>query len=147
MYITALTLLPALAIPLHLAAQGKAKPDHHKHHHYQLIDVGTFGGPNSSFALPAPEVRVLNNSGVAVGGGDTSTPDPTCIAFNSDCYVGYGFKWQDGVAHKLDALPGLNSSITGWVSDNGLVAGVSVNTSPGIAGNVREGRLFSRQRR
>lgn len=89
--ITALTLLTALAIPVRLAAENN-RDHHHKHHHYQLIDeVGTFGGPNSIFALPAPEVRVLTNSGTAVGGADTSTPDPTCIAFNSDCYVGYGF--------------------------------------------------------
>ena len=75
--ITALTLLTALAIPVRLAAQNN-RDHHHKHHHYQLLDdVGTFGGPNSIFALPAPEVRVLTNSGTAVGGADTSTRDPT----------------------------------------------------------------------
>ena len=57
--IIALSLFAALAIPVQLPAQDKAKPDHHhKYHHYQLNDVGTFGGPSSYlFALVplAPE--------------------------------------------------------------------------------------------
>ena len=43
MCFTALTLFGALAMPVQLAAQGHK--DKQKHHHYQLIDVGTFGGP------------------------------------------------------------------------------------------------------
>jgi probable HAF family extracellular repeat protein len=125
--IIAMTLF-ALAMPVSLAAQDNAnRHSHHKHHHYQLIDIGTFGGPNSSFAGNPPEVRLLNNSGAAVGGADTPTPDPSCINFNFDCYLAYGFKWQDGVAHELSALPGFNSSFAVWVSDTGLVAGLSQN--------------------
>ena len=121
-------ILFGMATPASLAAQEIAKPVHdNKHHHYQLIDIGTFGGPDSSFVLPSPEVRLLNNSGVAVGSADTPTLDPLCISFNFDCYVADGFKWQDGVASKLDALPGSNSSIAGWVNDKGLVAGLSQN--------------------
>ena len=41
----AITLFAALAIPVRLAAQDKR--DKPKHHHYQLIDMGTFGGPAS----------------------------------------------------------------------------------------------------
>ncbi len=41
----AITSLAALAIPLSLAAQDNR--DHDKHHHYKLIDLGTFGGPSS----------------------------------------------------------------------------------------------------
>src|SRR5580693_8805960 len=126
-FITAL--VTVFALPLYLAAQ-----EHHpKHHHYKLVDIGTFGGPNSSFVLPSPGGRLLNNSGTAVGGSDTSTPDPSsCINF--DCYLSYGFKWQDGVANKLGALPGFNSSFTFWVSDNGLVAGLSENGIDPLAG-------------
>jgi probable HAF family extracellular repeat protein len=131
--ITALALFAALALPVQLAAQDKAKRHHHhQYHHYQLIDIGTFGGPNSTYLepFPGPGSRLLNNTGVAVGGSDTSTPDPFCIGFNFDCYVAYGFKWQDGVASKLGALPGfdgLNSADGFWVSDSGLTAGVSEN--------------------
>jgi probable HAF family extracellular repeat protein len=123
--IIAMTLL-AVAGPVSLAAQDKAKQDHHQYHHYQLIDMGTFGGPNSSFLLP-PAVRLLNNSGAEVGSADTSTPDPLCVQFNFDCYVSSAFRWQDGVVSNLGALPGSNSSLPAWVNDNGLVAGQSEN--------------------
>ena len=126
--ITALTLFAALTVIAPLAAQDNAKHNQpHQYHHYQLIDIGTFGGPNSSFVGNPPEVRLLNNSGAAVGGADTPTSDPSCIGFNFDCYLSYGFKWQDGVAHELGALPGSNSSFAVWVSDGGQVAGLSQN--------------------
>ena len=57
-------------------------------------------------------------------------PIPLCISFNSDCYVGYGFKWQNGGASALSPLPGFNglNSATGfWVSDSGLTVGLSEN--------------------
>ena len=41
-----IALLAVLALPVSLFAQDKQD---HKHHHYQLIDLGTFGGPNSWF--------------------------------------------------------------------------------------------------
>lgn len=126
-YITALTLLAALAVPVQLAAQRDQDHNNNsKYHHYKPIEMGTFGGPNSSFILPSPTARVLSNSGTAVGGADTSTPD-ALSCWNFDCYLSYGFKWQDGFATKLDALPGFNSSFAIWVSDNELVAGLSEN--------------------
>jgi probable HAF family extracellular repeat protein len=130
--IIAITLF-AVAVPASLVAQDKAKEHHtHRYHHYQLVDVGTFGGPNSSYLqpLPGPGGRLLNNSGTAVGSGDTATPDPYCIFFNFDCYVAYGFKWHDGIANELGALPGfngLNSATGSWVSDSGLTVGISEN--------------------
>lgn len=126
--IIALASFAALALPLQLAAQEKAQQNHH--HHYQLLDVGTFGGPNSSYLQAFPVGRMLNNSGTAVGSADTPTPDPYCASFNFDCYVGPGFKWQNGVTSALSALPGFNglNSATGlWVSDSGLTVGVSEN--------------------
>jgi probable HAF family extracellular repeat protein len=129
--IIALALFVALALPLQLAAQEKAQQNHHhQYHHYQLVDPGTFGGPNSSYLQGFPEGRLLNNNGTAVGSADTPTPDPYCVSFNSDCYVGPGFKWQNGVTSALSALPGFNglNSATGfWVSDSGLTAGISEN--------------------
>jgi probable HAF family extracellular repeat protein len=126
--------LLAVAIPVSLAAQTRAKRHHHhQYHHYQLNDVGTFGGPNSSFVLSLS--AVLNNSGVGVGGADTSTLDPPSC-WNLDCYLSYGFKWHDGFVHKLDALPGFNSSFPFWVNDNGLVAGISENGIDPLTGTT-----------
>jgi hypothetical protein len=39
-----------LAITVRLAAQNK-QDHHHKYHHYKLVDLGTFGGPNSSVSI------------------------------------------------------------------------------------------------
>ena len=130
-----------MALPVSLAAQDRAKRDHRGYHHYQLIDIGTFGGPNSTFAGFPPVAKVINNRGMAVGGNDTPTPEPSGPCFNQvvngagDCYLSYGFKWQDGIAKKLGALPGLNSSFPIWVSDNGLVAGISENGIDPLTGS------------
>jgi hypothetical protein len=77
MYITALALLAVLVLPVRLAAQDKQ--DHHDtRHHYQLIDIGTLGGPNSY--LPAlPPYREflpsasLSQNGTFAGFADTAT--------------------------------------------------------------------------
>ena len=47
----AVTLIAALTVPAWLAAQDTS--DKPKHHHYKLIDMGTFGGPES-YILPTP---------------------------------------------------------------------------------------------
>jgi len=127
LYFIAMTMF-TVAMPVGVMAQDNAGQNHAlRHHHYQIVDVGTFGGPNSSFLLPSPTGKVLSNSGTAVGGADTSNFDPLCVDFNFDCYVSEGFKWQDGVVTRLDALPGFNSSFAFWASDNGLVVGESEN--------------------
>lgn len=115
--IAALTLLAALAIPVQLAAQGNK--DKQKHHHYQLIDIGTFGGPQSwvfgGFEVPA---ATLNNAGTVVGGADTSAPNPIYPNFNpfmglgnlfgyADPFVNHAFKWNADGLTDLGVLPGL----------------------------------------
>jgi hypothetical protein len=60
---TAVTLFSALAIPLQLAAQSKGDQINARHHHYQLIDMGTFGGPESFLPPPANSVPALNSGG------------------------------------------------------------------------------------
>ena len=128
--ITAMTLLAALALPVQLAAEANAaQANKPKHHHYKLIDLGTFGGPQA-FTQDAPQF--LTYRGVVVGWADTTTPDPnypnSCFQF---CVFGpfifHAFRWNDGTLTDLGALPGVNSSAAFWVADNGLTAGFSEN--------------------
>src|ERR1051326_1462159 len=112
------TLFAALAIPVGVAAQ--------QHHHYKLIDMGTFGGPSSYVQIDngvngAPN-QVLNNRGTVAGWADTSTPDPYApVCFNFDCFDSHAFQWQKGTRIDLGVLPGGQSSGTTWISDSGLI--------------------------
>jgi len=130
MLLTAVTLFAALAIPVRLRAQGK--PEHnsnHNHHHYKLIDLGTFGGPQSAVVGFS---QIINSQGTIVAGADTATPDPNypnCFvgAGYEDCFVQHAFKWQNGVRTDLGALPGGPSSFPNEINDSGLIAGFSQN--------------------
>jgi len=126
--ITAITLFAALAIPL--AAQDKR--NHHKHHHYQFIDLGTFGGPQSRNDGIEP---ALTNEGIVIGTADTSTPDPFYPNFNplilpggaSDPYIFHAFQWRQGQLVDLGSLPGGYSAFPSGISKNGLIAGQAIN--------------------
>jgi len=104
---TAITLFAALATPLQLAAQEK--DDKPKHHHYKLIDMGTFGGPASSINYPVFGGN-LNRQGITVGWSATATPTlPTsnpliCGGLDGVVpYITHAFEWNGGVAN-LGAL-------------------------------------------
>src|ERR1035441_6123288 len=120
--------LSAAAMPVSLAAQNTAKPHHtHQYHHYQLIDVGTFGGPQSNQYIYAPARGVLNNSGALGGWADTSTIDPLCSFDYPDCYAAHAFVWQNGAKTDLGLLPGGTNSQVNWIAASGLTAGEADN--------------------
>jgi hypothetical protein len=48
------TTLLALAIPL----SGTAAQNHH---HYKLVDLGTFGGPTAHLSINGPGTQIINN--------------------------------------------------------------------------------------
>ena len=123
LFITALSLSVALASPIRLAGQVPNE-EKKEHHHYKLIDMGTFGGPNSFFSTPVS--RVINNRGTATGVADTSVPDPNCFF---DCLVNHAFVWKNGLITDLGTLPGGLSSFAYWVNDRGLIVGQSQNGS------------------
>src|SRR5262245_3406309 len=46
---------------------------------YQVIDLGSLGGPNYYAWWTGVACRLINNNGTVVGGMETSTPDPFCF--------------------------------------------------------------------
>jgi probable HAF family extracellular repeat protein len=123
--ISAIALLGALALPISLAAQEHPT----KHHQYNLIDIGTLGGPNFFFNFSGYPNQLLGKNGTVTGGVDTSIVDPFCFN-NPDCFVEHGFKWQEGVMNDIGALPGgsgNNNSQAFWMNHRGQTVGVSTN--------------------
>lgn len=120
--LTLLAAFAALGMPVRLAAQEKKD---HKHHHYQLIDTGTLGGPTSSLGFEGE--RDLNNRGVLVSVGDTALPDPYAPNCFLDCFLAHTVEWQNGVLADFGALPSVNNSGPIWITDGGLIAGLSDN--------------------
>ncbi len=121
--VTTTALVAALAITIPLSAQEKT--DHHKHHQYKLIDMGTFGG-SASF-VPGLEVSI-NSRGTTIMQGDTATPDPFYPNCFQDCFVNHPGVWQDGVLTDLGVLQNAsNSGQPTWINDRGVVVGVSEN--------------------
>jgi probable HAF family extracellular repeat protein len=93
---------------------------------YRLIDLGTLGGPNAGvFGFSVQ----LNNRGEVIAQLGTSVPDPydpNCLS--SDCFVWHGVVRElNGLITDLGALPGVNNSAPVWISETGLIAGVSEN--------------------
>ena len=120
-------LFAALPLPVQLAAQRKADVNH-SHPHYKVIEMGTFGGPNSYF-FSEPVVESVNNQGTVVGGTDTGLPDPyapNCFVV-PDCHIVYAFKWKNGFLTDLGALPQGYSSTAYWINESGLIMGNSQN--------------------
>jgi hypothetical protein len=124
--IIALAFFAVLVLPLVSSAQEQKK----EHHHYKLIDLGTFGGPNSGVNFE-PFQNVINNAGTVVGGADTSvpTPEPNCYNpfGNPDCFISHGFVWRGNSLKDLGTLPGGNFSFVTAINQRGQFAGLSEN--------------------
>ncbi len=114
----------ALLLAVRLTAQ-EGQGNSAKYYKYKLIDLGSLGGPSAFIANPFE--KGLTDRGIAVGTKDTATPDPYDPNCFTDCFITHAFKWQDGRALDLGALPGPNSSIALWVNDRGVTVGLSEN--------------------
>ena len=94
---------------------------------YKLIDLGTFGGPNSS--LPGSN-ESLNPSGVVTGCADTSVLDPDFAIQNpyfSDPYIERSYIWNDGHRTALPALRGGRNTGPQWINESASIVGASEN--------------------
>ena len=124
--IIAVTLFATLAIPVRPAAQDK-QDQHNMHHHYTLIDMGTFGGPNSYLESFPPE-NIINLRGATAGFADTLVPDPyapNCAV--SECLVVHAFVWKQGALTDLGSLPSGYSSFASSINTRGDIVGASQN--------------------
>jgi probable HAF family extracellular repeat protein len=98
------------------------------HHRYQVIDVGTFGGPNADVLTPPPGTIILNNRGMFVGAGETTVPDPFAPnCFRDDCLVEQGLLYFRGVSTNLGSLDGVYTSLPVAINDFGVAVGFSQN--------------------
>jgi len=125
-------ILFSVSMPVSLAAQNKAKQHQpHQYHHYQIVDPGTFGGPQSwTFTPEWARPGFLNHQGTFAASADTSAVDPYCFWSLADCFVTDGFQLQNGVTTNLGVLPGGIGSQVNWISENGLMAGIADNGQP-----------------
>jgi probable HAF family extracellular repeat protein len=141
--IAAAVILP-LAIPVWLGAQEAAQHHGSQHHHYKVVEMGTFGGPTSSIDAtghPPNSMfnQILTRAGAMLAGADTPIPDPDEFA---GPFVNYAFRWEHGVQTNLGVLPehprvGAQvpcfncpwSTFAFWMADNGFVAGQSVHNA------------------
>jgi probable HAF family extracellular repeat protein len=112
------------------AADAKANESQVPHHHYKLVDLGTFGGPFGTINAE-PTENFINNAGTIVGGADTSilTPVPGCYnpVNNNDCNISHAFAWRDDRLKDLGTLPGGDFSYAEGINNLGQIAGVSEN--------------------
>ena len=134
----------SLAIPVCLSAQDAVQHHNPKHHHYKVVEMGTFGGPTSSiYATGAPPKfifnKILTRSGAMLAGADTPIADPDEFA---GPWVNYAFRWEDGIQSNLGVLPqrpraGAQapcyncpwSTFAFSIAENGFVAGQSLHNA------------------
>jgi probable HAF family extracellular repeat protein len=113
-----------------VAVQDSAPQNHHRRHQtYRLIDLGTFGGPQSFVNIPAGYAPVLSNSGTVAGYADNSVPDPHPKFCFQDCFVAHAFRSRGTGKTDLGSLPAAipTSSQANWIADSGMIAGLSEN--------------------
>jgi probable HAF family extracellular repeat protein len=109
-----------------LRAQEESPHTGPKHHmKYKLIDLGTFGGPDSSIPF---EQRILTKHGTVVGIAETDIPDPFAPNCSSpNCKVQNGFEWSRGKMIQLPRLSANGETGAQAINDRGRIVGEAQN--------------------
>src|SRR4051794_15584030 len=99
----------------YLVAQNDARAHHPR---YRLIEIGTFGGPNSVYNVFS---RIASNDAV-VGAANTVEPDPNPSAcFDGDtCLVQHAWEWRNGMLTDLGVLTDGFSTYTNAINRRGV---------------------------
>jgi probable HAF family extracellular repeat protein len=129
--------LAALAGPVNSAPVSAQDNLDHKHHHYKLIDIGTFGGSLSSINM-ATDIngRAVNLAGAAVGFSATDAyklPTSNPLICGGDdgfgSFITHAFQWKEGTVTDLSALAPqqIDCSNAYQVNANGEIVGFSEN--------------------
>ena len=122
-----LILAGSAALSTSLAAQDSRQEHKSKHHRYKLIDLGTFGGPNSGFP---GSIESVNPSGVVTGAADTSVLDPDLAIQNpyfGDPYIERTYIWNDGHRTALPSLRDGGNAGPQWINKSASIVGASEN--------------------
>ena len=116
----------ALFAALAITIQGSAQDNPPSHHVYKLMQIGTFGGPNSSITVVGGGAfgHILNSNGATIGLADTTLADPYKPHCFFDCYLEQAMIFNDGELSNLGTLPG-GSGASYALNDHGLIVGVS----------------------
>ena len=114
--------LAAIALAMFSSSlDAQATPPHTR---YKLIEIGTFGGPNSVYNVFS---RIGTNNGTFVGAANTADADPLAPScFDPEtCLVQHAWEWSDGVLTDLGVLEGGYSSYTNAINSHRLIVGQS----------------------
>ena len=116
-------LLVTLALATLALAQSKPPEDYPR---FEVIDLGTFGGPNGNATANAISV---SPDGTVTSAADTSarvscTQHPINFLETTDCFALHGFRWKDGTLTDLGTLGG-DDSFGFWINNRDDIAGVA----------------------
>ena len=149
-FVVVMTIIAALAMPVGTAAQDNPSPDHKsKHHQYKLIDMGTFGGAQSSINDQVNGYPDLNKYGDLVGAAETLVP-LNQYSNGWPCFPGpnanHALRYHDGHTTDLGSLSpsGTDCSNAQTINDSGEIVGVSENgvIDPVLGINEMHGFIF-----
>jgi probable HAF family extracellular repeat protein len=136
LFFIALTLASLFSVPVRVDAQ-KLQDRRDRHDRYKLVDLGTFGGPESYInpAFTFGSHNQVNRRGTVVGGAGTAIPlTPTSNPFICGGldgivpFVNHALSWQRGETTDLGALPdGDNCSVATAINSRGEITGTSEN--------------------